>query len=71
MTITNYPQEMPSDQAMAEAANVLEEEANQLAGLVDHKEAIDKLSHRHLIAIHREIKRLRLIATTLRKAIPA
>jgi hypothetical protein len=53
-------------QAIREAIDILEEEANQLAGLQHKPEIYEKLSHRVHIAISREISRLRAIATTLK-----
>ena len=46
------------------AADVLEEEANQLAMLIGDKEH-EKMPHRFHQAIHREIQRLRAIANAL------
>jgi hypothetical protein len=52
-------------QATREAIDILEEEANQLAGLSHKHEIYDKLSNRAQIAISREIARLRAISKAL------
>jgi len=51
-------------QATREAIDILEEEANQLAIWQDDKSL--NLPNRVCIAVHREIQRLRAIATALK-----
>lgn len=51
--------------AIAEAVEILKFEANELALLEHRHEAYDSLPKRAKIAIHREIVRLREIATSL------
>ena len=53
-------------QAKREAIDILEEEANQLAGMQHCEAEYNKLPHRAKIAIHREISRLRAIAAALK-----
>lgn len=66
--LLNMPTEMPLNDALFQAKNILEEEANQLVMARDA--VVPPLPHRILIAIEREIVRLRLIARTLELELP-
>lgn len=60
------PTEMPLREALFQAKNILEEEANRLVEARDNADPY----HRIQIAIEREIVRLRLIARTLENELP-
>lgn len=61
----NYQVEYTEPNAKREACDILEEEANELAGFVESKLS-HELTHRVRIAIHREIVRLRAISQSLK-----
>ena len=67
MNLINVEDNITEVQARRMAASVLEELANELAGLSHPKEDYDKkYPARAKIAISREIQRLRIIATKIK-----
>lgn len=70
MTLLNQPITMDLNQAIREACDILGEESNQIIHAGMDKRTFKQLPHRVQIAVAREMARLRLIETTLRKQLP-